>query len=81
MASRYGNRDYGRGEDRERRGGSGSSGGYRASFERGFGGRDWGDRSDYGREENYFGSGRQQYGGGYTGTGRTGRDNAEWTGE
>jgi osmotically-inducible protein OsmY len=76
MASRYGNRDYGRGGRR-----GGGRGEYRASFEgRGFG-NDPGDRSEYGREENYFGSGRQQYGGGYSGTGRTGRDMGEWSGD
>ncbi|MFN6962550.1 MAG: BON domain-containing protein [Pyrinomonadaceae bacterium] len=81
MASRYEDRDHSRGRDRRGNGGERNIDRYRASFERGFGGSDRGDLSEYGREENYFGSGRQQYGGGYSGTGRTGRDNAEWTGE
>ena len=77
MGSRDRNRDYGRGGQR----GEGRDE-YRASFERGgFRDTDFGDRSEYGREENYFGSGRQQYGSGYTGTGRTSRDMGDWTGD
>jgi osmotically-inducible protein OsmY len=77
MGSRHRSRDYGRGGQR----GEGRDE-YRASFERGgFRDTDFGDRSEYGREENYFGSGRQQYGSGYTGTGRTSRDMGDWTGD
>jgi osmotically-inducible protein OsmY len=77
MGSRYRNTEFGRREPR----GEGR-GEYRASFERGgFRDTDFGGRSDYGSEENYFGSGRQQYGSGYTGTGRSGRDSDDWYGD
>jgi osmotically-inducible protein OsmY len=76
MGSGYRNREYGRrGPRREGRGE------YRASFERGgFRDTDFGGRSGHGSEENYFGSGRQQYGSGYTGTGRS-RDTDESYGD
>ena len=72
MANRYGNQNYGR--DYERRGDWGSRSSSRN--ERGGQGSDYGRRSDtdysFGgeddREENYFGSGRQQFGQGYTGS-------------
>ena len=61
MASRYNDQRYGRSRDRDRldyegSGGFGRRGGY--TGER---------RSDEYSDENYFGSGRQQYGQGYTG--------------
>jgi osmotically-inducible protein OsmY len=71
MANRYRNQNYPR--YGQRRGGSGyGRGRFGSQSERGSYGSETGGSFDYDREENYFGSGRQQFGQGYTGS-ATGR--------